>query len=172
MALYEFIEKNKNVIGKEIVKELTEILDSIPLHGAKIWLAKALVAMEAIESIPILLKYQKVPEINEVLSRLKKVNGYKEKMLEIARNYERAFKWEEAANIYEELEMWEKAGEMRKLAISPKSVQLQYIETIDMSTNIKDSVVHKRTYLTCKHDENGYAIGIIGEYKTRSCRNI
>ncbi len=74
----------------------------------------------------------------------KNVDMGKDDLLELARNYEKALKYEDAAKLYEKLKMWEDAGKVRKLAQQSKTPIAQIVgEKIqfgdDRSVKIKDS---------------------------------
>ena len=69
-----------------------------------------------------------------------------ENKLQRARNYEKAFRYEDAAKLYEELDMWEDAGRVRKLAKQEQIPQMKVdIGEIDRSVSISDSVVQRST---------------------------
>ena len=111
-----------------------------------IWLAvkweKIHEMVRAIKDEDIRRKYEKEPAENSTHDN----EGWKEK-LERAKKLEKARRFEDSAKIYDELELYEDAGRVRKEkedSVKSEPVKVD-IGTIDQSTKISDSVVHRST---------------------------
>ena len=138
---------------KRAVPYLIEVLKEDRDTEVRRWAAWALAKCadgSAVEPLEELLESRgsvnwKIKQIvRDIVERLKSSGAYERYLLQKARNYELACRYEDAAEIYEKLGRWEDAGRVRKLAQRPKAMTQNIMAgKIDMSTKteIKDSTL-------------------------------